>query len=46
MIDINTRPDTGKAVNMHSAVDEQTATPERFTTVPWAIAVKRKADEG
>ena len=46
VIDIATRKDAGKTINMHSAVDAQTATPKRFITVPWAMAFKRKADEG
>jgi uncharacterized protein (TIGR03437 family) len=46
VIDINTRTDAGKTINMHSAVAAQTGTPKRFITVPWAIAFKKKADEG
>jgi uncharacterized protein (TIGR03437 family) len=46
VIDIATRRDAGKTINMHTAVAEQTGTPKRFITVPWAIAFKNKADEG
>jgi YVTN family beta-propeller protein len=38
--------DTGRTINMHQAVDEQTVTPKRFPTQPWAIALKRSSDEG
>ena len=38
--------DTGRTLNMHVAVDEQTVTPKRFPSVPWAIALKRGSDEG
>jgi YVTN family beta-propeller protein len=38
--------DTGRTINMHLAVDEQTVTPKRFPTQPWAIALKRGSDEG
>jgi len=38
--------DTGRTVNMHLAVHEQTVTPKRFPTQPWAIALKRSSDEG
>ena len=46
VIDTTTRKDAGKTINMHSAVDAQTATPKRFITQPWAIALKHKTDEG
>ena len=46
VIDTTTRRDAGKTINMHSAVAAQTATPKRFITQPWAIALKHKADEG
>jgi uncharacterized protein (TIGR03437 family) len=46
VIDTTTRKDAGKTINMHSAVAAQTATPKRFITQPWAIAMKHKADEG
>ncbi len=46
VIDITTRKDAGKTINMHVAVDEQTGTPKRFITQPWAMALKNKADEG
>lgn len=32
--------DTGKTINMHKAVAEQTATPRLFVTQPWAMAFK------
>jgi uncharacterized protein (TIGR03437 family) len=46
VIDINARRDAGRTINMHSAVGAQTGTPRRFITVPWAIALKNRADEG
>ncbi len=46
VIDTTTRTDTGKTINMHSAVGAQTATPKRFITQPWAIALKHSKDEG
>jgi uncharacterized protein (TIGR03437 family) len=46
VIDTTTRRDAGRTINMHSAVDAQTGTPKRFITVPWAIALKNRADEG
>lgn len=46
VIDTTARRDAGKTINMHSAVAAQTGTPKRFLTVPWAIALKHKADEG
>ena len=46
VIDTTTRSDAGKTINMHSAVAAQTATPKRFITQPWAIALKHKTDEG
>jgi uncharacterized protein (TIGR03437 family) len=46
VIDTTARRDAGRTINMHSAVGAQTATPKRFITVPWAIALKNKADEG
>ncbi len=45
VIDTTTRRDAGRTINMHSAVDAQTATPKRFITQPWAIALKHKTDE-
>lgn len=38
--------DTGRTINMHKAVDEQTVTPKLFPTQPWAIALKKSSDEG
>src|SRR6185436_5039790 len=46
VIDTTTRKDAGKTINMHSAVAAQTNPAKRFITVPWAIALKNKADEG
>ena len=40
------RRDAGRTINMHSAVDAQTATSKRFITQPWAIALEHRADEG
>ncbi len=38
--------DTGRTINMHLAVHDQTVTPKRFPTQPWAIALKRGSEEG
>jgi YVTN family beta-propeller protein len=38
--------DAGLTINMHKAVADQTGTPKRFITQPWAMAVKHEADEG
>ena len=38
--------DTGLTINLHQAVDAQTATPKRFPTQPWAIALKQGSNEG
>ena len=46
VIDITTRKDAGKTINMHAAVNAQTNPAKRFITQPWAMAVKHKADEG
>jgi uncharacterized protein (TIGR03437 family) len=46
VIDTTTRKDTGKTINMHSAVNAQTNATKRFITQPWAIAFKHQADEG
>jgi YVTN family beta-propeller protein len=45
VIDTTARRDAGRTINMHSAVEEQTATPKRFITQPWAVATKRRTDE-
>ena len=45
VIDTTTRRDAGRTINLHSAVDAQTATPKRFLTQPWAIAMKNRTDE-
>jgi uncharacterized protein (TIGR03437 family) len=45
VIDLAARKDAGKTINMHSAVAAAPA-PRRFITVPWAMALKRNADEG
>ncbi len=46
VFDTATRLDTGRTINMHLAVAQQTNTTRRFITQPWAIAFKRQADEG
>ena len=38
--------DSGLTINMHQAVAAQTATPKRFPTQPWAIALKQGSNEG
>ena len=38
--------DAGLTINMHQAVAAQTATPKRFPTQPWAIALKQSSNEG
>jgi YVTN family beta-propeller protein len=38
--------DTGRTINLHKAVEEQTVTPRLFPTQPWAIALKKGSDEG
>ena len=40
------RVDTGRTINMHTAVANQTNTTRRFITQPWAMAFKHQADEG
>lgn len=45
-IDLTSRKDANKTINMHKAVALQTGTPKRFLTQPWAVAFKTKADEG
>src|SRR4030095_10312316 len=45
VIDITSRRDAGKTINMHAAVDAQTNPAKRFITQPWAIALKHKVDE-
>jgi YVTN family beta-propeller protein len=37
--------DTGRTINMHRAVADQTARPRLFVTQPWAMAFKNNADE-
>ncbi len=46
VVDLTTRKDAGKTINMHSAVNAQTNTAKRFITQPWAMAFKHTADEG
>ncbi|MFN0165083.1 MAG: beta-propeller fold lactonase family protein [Bryobacteraceae bacterium] len=46
VFDTGTRTDTGRTINMHSAVARQTNTNKTFITQPWAITFKRQADEG
>ena len=45
VIDIGTRKDAGRTINMHAAVDAQTNTAKRFITQPWAMAVNHRTDE-
>ena len=45
-INLGTRTDANRIINMHSAVAHQTATPKRFVTQPSAIAFKTLVDEG
>ena len=46
VIDRVANVDAGKTINMHTAVRDQTVTPKRFITQPWAIAFKNGADQG
>ena len=46
VLDANAGLDTGKTINMHLAVKNQTNTQRLFITQPWAIAFKHQADEG
>ncbi len=46
VLDLRSRADAGRTINMHQAVAQQTATPKRFITQPWAIAFKNRADQG
>ena len=46
VIDLDLRQDAGQTNNMHRAVALQTATPKRFLTAPWAMALKKTANEG
>jgi len=45
-INLTTRTDANRTINMHSAVAKQTGLPKRFVTQPWAIAFKTLADDG
>jgi uncharacterized protein (TIGR03437 family) len=45
VIDLTTRKDAGKTINMHAAANVQTNPAKRFITQPWAIAFKHKAAE-
>lgn len=45
VIDIANSRDAAKTINMHRAVADAPA-PRKFVTVPWAMALKRNADEG
>ncbi|MFN0101762.1 MAG: hypothetical protein ACKV2U_06680 [Bryobacteraceae bacterium] len=45
-INLTSRTDANRTINMHSAVAKQTGTPKRFLTQPWAVAFKTLADEG
>ena len=46
VINLTTRADANRTINMHSAVAAQTGLPKRFVTQPWAMAFKNKTDEG
>lgn len=45
IIDIANSRDANKTINIHRAIADAPA-PRRFATVPWAMALKRNADEG
>jgi uncharacterized protein (TIGR03437 family) len=45
VIDLSNSRDAAKTINLHRAVADAPA-PRRFVTVPWAMALKRNADEG
>ncbi len=45
VIDLNRDADTGRTINIHRAVADQTVTPRLFFTQPWAIAAKHRADQ-
>lgn len=45
VIDLANSRDAGKTINIHRAIADAPA-PRRFVTVPWAMALKRSADEG
>ena len=45
VIDRTRRLDAGQTINMHLAVEEQTATPKLFVTQPWAMAFKTRSDD-
>jgi uncharacterized protein (TIGR03437 family) len=45
-INLNTRTDANRTINMHSAVHRQTNTSKRFPTQPWSVGFKTLADEG
>jgi hypothetical protein len=46
VIDRATNTDTGKTLNMHLAVGQQTNPVKLFNTIPWAIAFKHAANDG
>ena len=46
VINLTSRTDANRTINMHSAVARQTGLPKRFVTQPWAMAFKTLADEG
>jgi DNA-binding beta-propeller fold protein YncE len=46
VIDRAYNSDAGKTINMHRAVADQTVTPKRFITQPWAMAFKNSSNEG
>lgn len=46
VIDGTSYLDTGRTINMHTAVRDQTVTPKLFITQPWAMAFKHAANEG
>lgn len=45
VIDLSRNSDSFQTINMHTAVKAQTASPQLFITVPWAIAAKNQSDE-
>jgi YVTN family beta-propeller protein len=46
VINRTTNQDTGRTINMHLAVAQQSNPSKTFITVPWAIALKNRSDEG
>jgi YVTN family beta-propeller protein len=46
VVNRTTNLDAGLTINMHRAVADQTGTPKRFLTQPWAMAFKQGANDG